>query len=78
MTVKNLEGRARITASEIYMNFPCHTKPEFDIVSLFIQTNPTFLTTSPPGRLFAKLWTISRHGFRIQSGVLSCRYSSKR
>ena len=44
-----------------------HMKPEFNIFSLLIQNNSTFLTTSPRRRLSLKHLPVSRHGFRIKS-----------
>ena len=47
------------------------------MVLLFIQNISQFLTRLPPRRPSSKLWPISRHGFRIQTDVVSRRYSSK-
>ena len=55
-----------------------HMKPEFNIFSLLIQNNFTFLTTSPRHRLSLKHLRFSRNGVRIKSDVFSCRYSSKK
>ena len=53
-------------------------KLEFNIFSLVIQNNSTFLMTSPRRRLSLKHLPVSRHGFRIKSDVFSCLYSSKK